>query len=95
MKKRLIFSVIALIYICLFKITNFETGDIGSATILICVGVPFFVLVSLILFIISLFNVYKEKFNIKSLHFVSLIVNLITVVLTFDIFLFFLNPINW
>ena len=46
MKKRLIFSVIALIYICVFKITNFEFGDIASATLLIYVGVPFFVFLS-------------------------------------------------
>ena len=95
MKKKFFFSVIALIYICIFKITDFETGNVASATILIYVGVPFFVLVSLILFIVSFYNFYKEKFNIKSLYFISLILNLITVVLTLDVFLFFLNPINW
>ncbi len=95
MKKKLFFSVIALIYICIFKITDFETGNVASATILIYVGVPFFVLVSLILFIVSFYNFYKEKFNIKSLYFISLILNLITLVLTLDVFLFFLNPINW
>ncbi len=95
MKTKFALSLIALVYIFIFKITNFETGDIASATILIYVGVPFLVLVSLILFIISLFKFYKEKFNIRSLYFVTLIVNLITIVLTFNIFLFFLNPINW
>lgn len=94
MKKKLILTLIALVYIIIFKITNFETGDIASATILIYIGVPFFVLVSLILFLISLFNFYKENFNTKSLYFVILIVNLIMIVLTFDVFLFFLNPIN-
>jgi hypothetical protein len=95
MKKRLTFSVIALIYICIFKITNFETGDVASATILIYVGVPFFVLVSLILFIVSFYNCYKEKFNVKSLYFITLIANLISLILAFNVFLFFLNPINW
>jgi hypothetical protein len=95
MKKKLALSLIALTYIIIFKITNFETGDIGSATILIYIGVPFFVLVSIILLLISLFNFYKEKFNTKSLYFVTLIVNLITVVITFDVFLFFLDPMNW
>lgn len=92
--KKFTLSVIALVYIIIFKITNFETCDIGSATILIYFGVPLFVLVSLISFIISLFKFYKEKFNPKSLTFVNVIINLITVVLTFEIFLFFLNPIN-
>ena len=92
--KKAILSIIALVYIVVFKITDFETGDIGSATILIF-GVPFFVLVSLILFMVSYFKFYKEKFNIKSLTFATLIINLITVAITFDIFLFFLNPINW
>ena len=95
MKKKFFFSVIALIYICIFKITDFETGNVASATILIYVGVPFFVLVSLILFMVSFYNFYKEKFNIKSLYFISLILNLITLVLTLDVFLFFLNPIKW
>ena len=95
MKKKLALSLIALTYIIVFKITNFETGDIGSATILIYIGVPFFVLVSIILLLISLFNFYKEKFNTKALYFVTLIVNLITVVITFDVFLFFLDPMNW
>ena len=95
MKKKFFFSVIALIYICIFKITDFETGKVASATILIYVGVPFFVLVSLILFMVSFYNFYKEKFNIKSLYFISLILNLITLVLTLDVFLFFLNPIKW
>ena len=95
MKKILVFSVISLVYIGVFKITDFETGDIGSATILIYIGVPFFVLVSLILFILSLYNFYKVKFNIKSLYFVSLIINLITFILTFNVYLFFINPINW
>lgn len=94
MKKIFTLSVIALIYISVFKITDFETGEVASATLLIYVGVPFFVLVSLILFLISLFNFYKENFNTKSLCFATLIVNLITLVLTFDVFLFFLNPIN-
>ncbi|MCA6421214.1 MAG: hypothetical protein IM568_00170 [Flavobacterium sp.] len=94
MKKIFSLSVISLVYIIIYRITNFETGDIGSATILIF-GVPFFVLVSLILFLISLFKLYKEKFNTKSLTFVTLIINLITIVLTFEIILFFLNPINW
>ena len=40
-------------------------------------------------------GIYKEKFNTKSLYFVTLIVNLITVVITFDVFLFFLDPMNW
>ena len=95
MKKKFFFSVIALIYICIFKITDFETSNVASATILIYVGVPFFVLVSLILFMVSFYNFYKEKFNIKSLYFISLILNLITLVLTLDVFLFFLNPIKW
>ena len=95
MKKKLALSLIALVYIIIFKITNFETGDVASATILIYVGVPFFVLVSFILFLISLFNFYKQNFNSKSLYFVALIVNLITLIVTFNIFLFFLNPINW
>ena len=95
MKKKFFFSAIALIYICIFKITDFETDNVASATILIYVGVPFFVLVSLILFKVSFYNFYKEKFNIKSLYFISLILNLITLVLTLDVFLFFLNPINW
>ena len=93
--KKFTLSVIALVYIIIFKITNFETCDIGSATILIYFGVPLFVLVSLILFMVSYFKFYKEKFNIKSLTFATLIINLITVAITFDIFLFFLNPINW
>lgn len=61
MEKRLIFSVIALIYICVFKITNFEFGDIASATLLIYIGVPFFVFLSLILFIVSFFITFIKK----------------------------------
>ena len=94
MRKKLIFSLIALIYISVFKITDFETGDVGLATILIYIGVPLFVLVSLSLFVVSFYNFYKEKFNIKSICFVSLILNLISLTLTFDAFSFFLNPIN-
>ena len=95
MKKNFAISLIALIYIIIFKITNFETGDITSATLLIYIGVPFFALASIILFLINLFKLYKEKFNPNSKHFFILVVNLITIVLTFDVFLFFLNPINW
>ena len=94
MKKNLILSVVALIYIGLFKITNFETGDIGSATILIYFGVPFFIFLSFILFIQSFIFCIKKKFTSKSLYFVSFIINLISLALTYKIFLFFLNPVN-
>jgi len=87
MKKRLILSIIALIYIIIYKFTNFEFGDIASATLLIYVGVPFFLLVSLILFIVNFYYSYKEKFTIKSLNFISLVLTLI-------VFVIFLNPIN-
>ena len=95
MKKRLILSVIALIYIIIYKFTNFEFGDIASATLLIYVGLPFFVLVSVLLFIISFYNSYKEKFNVNSVHFNTLFVNIISIILTFSKFLSYLNPINW
>lgn len=95
MKKKIVLSVVALVYISLFKITNFETGDVGSATILIYFGVPFFILLSLILFIVNSYYCFKEKFTIKSLYFVSLIVNFISLTLIYEVFLFFLNPLNW
>lgn len=85
MKKRLILSIIALIYIIIYKFTNFETNDIGSATILICVGLPFFILVSILLFIISFYNSYKEKFNVNSVHFNTLFINLISIILILTI----------
>ena len=89
MKKRLILSIIALIYIALYKFTNFDTNDIGSATILICVGLPFFVLVSILLFVISFYNSYKEKFNVNSVHFNTLFINLISLLLIFKVCCFF------
>lgn len=95
MKKNLVLSVIALIYIIVFKITNFETGEVASATILIYIGVPLFILLSLILFIVNFYSCFKEKFTSKSSNFVSLIVNFISLALTYEVFLFFLNPINW
>ena len=89
MRKVLALSVIALVYIGLFKITNFETGEVASATILIYFGVPFFVILSLILFVQSLFFCIKQKFTIQSLYLVSLIINFISLALTYRIFLFF------
>jgi hypothetical protein len=95
MKKRLILSVIVLIYLSIYKITNFETGDIGSATLLIYVGVPLFVITSFVLFIQSLYFFIKEKFKFSEQNFILLIINSISIILTFDVYLFFLNPINW
>jgi len=95
MKKRLALSLIALFYIIAFKITDFETGEVAFATILMYIGVPCFILVSLILLIISFKNFYIEKFKIKSLNFATLILNVINIVLNFNVLLFFLNPINW
>ena len=53
MKKRIILSLFALVYLSLYKITNFETGDIGSATLLIYIGVPLFIIISFVLFFIA------------------------------------------
>ena len=89
MKKRLILSIIALIYIIIYKFTHFEFGDIASATLLICVGLPFFVLVSVLLFIISFYNSYKEKFKVNSVHFNTLFVNLISIILILNVYCFF------
>ena len=89
MKKLLVLSVVALVYIDVFRITNFETGDIGSATILIYVEVPIFVFLSVILFLVRFHFCVKKRFTAKSLYFVSFIINLISLVLTYKVFLFF------
>jgi len=92
--RKIIISLIALIYLSIFKITNFETGEVTSATLLIYVGVPFFVLISFSLFFQILFYLVKEKFKLNEQIFVLLMINFISIILTFDVFLFFLNPIN-
>lgn len=93
MKKKIILSVFALIYLTVFKITDFEFGGIGLATILGFL-VPFFVLLSLILFILSLYSFYRKDSD-NSDNFVILISNLVSLILTFDVFFYFLNPVNW
>lgn len=95
MKKRIILSLFALVYLSLYKITNFETGDIGSATLLIYIGVPLFVIISFVLFFHSLFYLAKEKFKLNEQIFILLIINFISIILTFGVYLFYLNPINW
>jgi hypothetical protein len=82
MKKILTFSIIALIYITVFKITDSETGDIGSATILV-LGVPVFVFLSFFLFIVSLYFCIKKRSSDNSLYVISLIINLVSIILTF------------
>lgn len=94
MKKNLFLSLIALVYIIIYKIINFETGNIGSATILVCIGVPLFILISILLLTNGLINFYKEGFKIKSLYFLIVIINLFSIILTFEIFLFLLNPFS-
>ena len=74
MKKILVLSVIAFAYIFVFRITDFQTGDIASATILLF-GVPVFVTLTVILFLISLYFTVKENFSTKPLYFVSCAAN--------------------
>jgi hypothetical protein len=84
--RKIIISLIALIYLSIFKITNFENGEVASATLLIYVGVPFFVLISFALFFQSLFYLAKEKFKLNEQIFVLLMINFISIILTFDTF---------
>jgi hypothetical protein len=95
MKKRTILSLFTLVYLSLYKITNFETGDIGSATLLIYIGVPLFVIISFLLFIQNLYFFIKENFKLSEQNFVLLIINSASIILTYDVYLYFLNPINW
>ena len=89
MKKILILSVFTLVYLSLYKITEFETGDIGSATILV-IGVPVFAFLSIVLLLICIYYFWKTKYDFKSLYFISLILNFISIFLVI-----FLYPINW
>jgi hypothetical protein len=95
MKKRIILSLFTLVYLSLYKITNFETGDIGSATLLIYIGVPLFVIISFVLLIQNLYFFIKGNFKLSEQNFVLLIINSASIILTYDIYLYFLNPINW
>ena len=95
MKKRIILSLFTLVYLSLYKISNFETGDIGSATLLIYIGVPLFVIISFVLLIQNLYFFIKGNFKLSEQNFVLLIINSASIILTYDIYLYFLNPINW
>ena len=95
MKKRIILSLFTLVYLSLYKITNFETGDIGSATLLIYIGVPLFVIISFVLLVQNLYFFIKGNFKLSEQNFVLLIINSASIILTYDIYLYFLNPINW
>jgi hypothetical protein len=79
--KKIILSIIALVYIVVFKITDFETGDVTSATILIYIGVPLFILISIILFIISLFKMYRERANFQLIYLMTVIINIMSVII--------------
>ena len=94
MKKIIYCSVFAISYAIIFKITGFNFGGIVLATILEF-SLPFFILFSYILFVISLYDFYKERFNFKSIYFKVLICNLTTIILTFNVTMFFLDPFNW
>lgn len=83
MRKNLIFSVFAFIYIVLFKVTKFETGEVFSATILLEIGVPLFVLISFILLFLNLYKIFKEKLYIQSPYFLSSVINIITLIMFF------------
>ena len=93
MKKKIILSVFTLIYLTVFKITDFKFGGIGLATILGFL-VPVFVLISFILLILSLYSFYRKNSD-KSDNFVILITNLVSLILSFEVFYYFLNPANW
>jgi hypothetical protein len=95
MKKRIILSLFTLVYLSLYKITNFEIGDIGSATLLIYIGVPLFVIISFVLLVQNLYFFIKGNFKLSEQNFVLLIINSASIILTYDIYLYFLNPINW
>jgi hypothetical protein len=95
MKKRIILSLFTLVYLSLYKITNFETGDIGSATLLIYIGVPLFVIISFVLLVQNLYFFIKGNFKLSEQNFVLLIINSASIILTYDVYLYFLNPINW
>lgn len=95
MKKRIILSLFTLVYLSLYKITNFETVDIGSATLLIYIGVPLFVIISFVLLVQNLYFFIKGNFKLSEQNFVLLIINSASIILTYDIYLYFLNPINW
>ena len=94
MKKRIILSLFTLVYLSLYKITNFETGDIGSATLLIYIGVPLFVIISFVLLVQNLYFFIKGNFKLSEQNFVLLIINSASIILTYDVYLYFLNPIN-
>ena len=70
MKKRIILSLFTLVYLSLYKITNFETGDIGSATLLIYIGVPLFVIISFVLLVQNLYFFIKGNFKLSEQNFV-------------------------
>jgi hypothetical protein len=95
MKKRIILSLFTIVYLSLYKITNFETGDIGSVTLLIYIGVPLFIIISFVLLIQNLYFFIKGNFKLSGQNFVLLIINSASIILTYDIYLYFLNPINW
>ena len=94
MKKILYSSVFALSYVINFKIIGFNFGGIVVGTILEF-SLPFFILFSYILFAISFYGFHKERFNFKSTYFKILICNLITIILTLNDTMFFLDPFNW
>ena len=94
MKKFLYSSVFAFSYAINFKIIGFNFGSIVVGTILEF-SLPFIILFAYILFAISFYGFHKERFNFKSTYFKILICNLITIILTLNDTMFFLDPFNW